>query len=297
MTVCVLALDAADYRLAKNWDCNNLLLCRNREIETFSWSKDEPYTPEVWATVATGVSPAGHGIGHSKQELQWDNPLLRLGSKLTQGLPPKYRQQLGRPFREHGAKSTFQTINDGFDTAFDHTLSWPGLGEAPHLKRMWTLADDVTRGSTTKQDVQDEMKQLTGQELGYLATMQGNEYGVIGVHAHVLDIGGHFYCESPDELKKWYKWVDTQVGWLREQCEALVILSDHGMQTSYLDDNNPGSHSWRPYIASQGIDDKLPESVYDVKDYLIRNRPDIIRPDDDARMDTPTETLEELGYI
>jgi len=296
-TLCVLALDAADYELIRQWDCPNLLLDKHAPIETFSWSKEEPYTPEVWATVATGVSPAIHGLNEERQEQEWNNPLLRLVSKATKHLPNGYRQRLGRPFRERGASSTFQTINSDVGHPFDHTLSWPGLGEASHLDQMWTLADNVTYGETAKHEITDELYQLTGQEFGYLEAMATTENALVGVHAHILDIAGHLYCDRPDELREWYEWVDGQVGRLREHCEQLVILSDHGMQTTYLDDSDPGSHSWRPYIAAQGIGDKLPPSVYDVREYLEANTDDGSRTSQTIEMDTPKQKLKDLGYI
>jgi len=218
-TVCVLALDAADYELVRRWDCQNILLNDHQAMETYAHSKDEPYTPEVWATVATGAPPEEHGIGETRQEVEWDNPLLRAGSHVTQHLPPRWRQLIGRPFRRRGATQTFVEVADGVDHPFDATLSWPGLGEAKH-------------------------------------------------------------------------------GELREQCERLVILSDHGMQTTATDDVSPGSHSWRSFVAVQGVMPPLPHTVHDVRSHL-----EVWAPDGDesgaadVSVDTPTETLENLGYI
>jgi len=296
-TVCVLALDAADYDLLKEWDCENLLLDDHQGIETFAWSHDQPYTPEVWATVATGVSPEKHGIGEQRQEMEWDNPVLRLGSHFTQHLPPRYRQKLGRPFRELGAESTFQEISNGVDHPFDDTLSWPGLGKAEHLKAMWQLADDANYGDVPKQRIEATFQSLTGQEIGYLEAMNETDNALVGVHAHILDIAGHLYAERPDELRTWYEWVDAQVGRLAKRCNRLVILSDHGIQTTYLNDDDPGSHSWRPYIAVQGLDGVLPQTVYDVREYLEANSENSTVTTEDVQMDTPEETLKDLGYI
>lgn len=297
-TVCVLALDAADYRLAREWDCRNLLLERHARLETFAHSKDEPYTPEVWASVATGIGPETHGLGERHQEVEWDNPLLRLGSRVTRRLPPRYRQALGRPFRERGATQTFQQIAADVSHPFDATLSWPGLGEATHLREMWTLADKVTRGDLGTQAVTETFHRLTGQELGFLAALADTDARLVGAHAHVLDIAGHLHASEPAALREWYEWVDRQVGRLRRDCERLAILSDHGMQTTATGDDAPGSHSWEAFVASQGIDAELPASVFDVRAYLEAARDD--RPERHTtavEMDTPTETLRDLGYL
>lgn len=297
-TICVLALDAADYSLLQRWGCENILLNDHGELDTFAWSKDEPYTPEVWATVATGETPAVHGIGEDRHDVEWDNPLLRAASRVTQHLPPAYRQALGRPFRERGATQSFETVHDDVSAAFDHTLSWPGLGEAAHLREMWSLADDVARGELTRGDVDGTFHALTGQELGYLVAMQHTDRRVVGAHAHILDIAGHLYCDRPTELRRWYEWVDAQAGWLREHCERLVILSDHGMRTSCIDSEDLGSHSWRAFISRQGVGGELPTDVHDVAAWLERERDGTrVRDTGAVDMDTPTEQLRELGYI
>jgi len=297
-TVCVLALDAADYELAQRWDCRNLLLENHDQIQTFAHSKDEPYTPEVWATVATGVGPEVHGIGEDQEEVEWDNPLLRLGSRVTRQFPPRYRQALGRPFRRRGASQTFQEVADHVDHPFDASLSWPGLGEAEHLREMWRVADRAVHDDLGERAVAETFHRLTGQEIGYLATLADTDARLVGAHAHVLDIAGHLHASEPDKLREWYEWVDQEVGRLRRHCDRLVVLSDHGMQTTATGDAEPGSHSWRAYIATQGLGEYLPESVFGVRQFLEGARDDR----DEAHttgveMDTPTETLQDLGYL
>ncbi|MFB1065913.1 hypothetical protein ACEWFR_18690, partial [Natrinema sp. H-ect4] len=62
MTVVVLALDALDAGLVDHFDLEAVRLESGGEIETFANTQSVPYTPEVWATVATGLEPAEHGI-------------------------------------------------------------------------------------------------------------------------------------------------------------------------------------------------------------------------------------------
>ena len=91
----VLGLDAADYRLAKRWDCENLLLDNHCGIRTFSYSLDVPATLEVWPTIATGVTPEEHGVVLDR--MGWDaTPGLALFVRLAQALPEAAHSWLSR---------------------------------------------------------------------------------------------------------------------------------------------------------------------------------------------------------
>jgi len=99
-TLAVVALDAADYQLAREWNCENILLDEHTELETFSYSGDDPVTLEVWTSVATGVHPREHGMESSGEQQEWNNPLLQLASSVTPYLLPKeLRVKLGTMLR------------------------------------------------------------------------------------------------------------------------------------------------------------------------------------------------------
>jgi hypothetical protein len=296
-TVCVLALDAADYRLAREWDCQNILLDEHRELETFAYSLDHPYTPEVWATVATGAHPEDHGIGAEKQESEWGNSLLRLASRLTQHLSPRTRQALGRPFRVLGASQTFQQVTEDVDHPFDDALSWPGITPAEQLREAWRLADDADRGDLAIPDLERRLQRLAGQQLGYLAAMHRSGCALVGAHCHTLDIAGHVYCEQPAQLAEWYDWMDQQVARLRDRVDQLLLLSDHGMETVALDDDNPGHHSYRALASSQGLQGPLPDSVFEVREHLEGWAGEPAVEPESVEMDTDREHLEALGYV
>jgi hypothetical protein len=296
-TVCVLALDAADERLAREWDCQNILLDEHGELETFAYSKDEPYTPEVWATVATGVGPETHGIGAEAQGQEWDNPLLRAASRVTEHLPSKARRKLGRPFRALGATHTMQRVADGVDHPFDATLSWPGIDGADHLQEAWRVGAEVEAGTMSQAEYDRIIRSLTGREVGWLAAMADTDLALVGTHAHVLDITGHIHCRDEAALREWYEWVDGQVGRLRERADRLLVLSDHGMQVSWLGDDDPGGHSWRALAASQGLGGALPGDVFGVRECLESWADAAAEGAPTVEMDTETEQLEALGYI
>jgi hypothetical protein len=296
--IAVLALDATDVRLARRWDCENLLLDDHQMLETYAHSLPFPRTVEVWPTVATGLSPDDHGIAGDGNE--WDNPLLRTASRVTQYLPREVRSTLGRPFQRSGEKRSIAR------TDADHVFSdgavryWPGIAEATHLIEAWRLMSFTSGGDITEGRLERELKGLTGEELGWLAVACEWNVPIAGVHSHVLDTAGHIYANRESKLREMYKWVDQQVGILRDRVDRLVILSDHGMQVGWLDDESPGTHSFEALVAAEGVDGPLPESVYDVREWLEAQFDDVDTSGGDdtaASSDTPVQHLKDLGYM
>jgi hypothetical protein len=78
--------------------------------------------------------------------------------------------------------------------------------------------------------------------------------------------------------------------------DELLILSDHGMKNGLIDDSAPayGSHSFRAFAATT-IDDPLPETVFDVFEWVESH---VERgEEDDEELEMPKERLRKLGYI
>jgi len=77
--------------------------------------------------------------------------------------------------------------------------------------------------------------------------------------------------------------------------DELLILSDHGMTNELIDDQNVdfGVHSFRAFAATTS-DDPLPESVFDVRDWIEAHVEDA---EEEDAMEMPKERLRELGYI
>jgi hypothetical protein len=295
-TIAVLALDAADVRLAREWDCENLLLDDHRRLETYAHSLDFPRTVEVWPTVATGLGPEEHGVAGDANE--WENPLLQSARRVTRYLPRGVRATLGRPFQRAGADRSMARTDA--DHVFESGVVryWPGLTDAEHVLAAWRLMSLASGGEITEEALRREMEGFTGEELGWLAVASEWDVPVAGVHSHVVDIAGHVYCDREARLRETYEWADREVGRLRERVDRLVVLSDHGMQVGWLDDDDPGTHSFDALVAAEGVDGPLPESVYDVRAWLEREMDAPTAGDDrTARSDTPTEHLRDLGYV
>lgn len=296
----VLALDAADPVLIERWDCQNLQLQTHRQIETFAYTLDLPYTPEVWCSVATGVGPETHGVGDSS--FTWDNPLLRVVSKATQYLPHYYRRQLGTLVA--GGRSEKDDMMSFEVTDHDHVFEdgvvkgWPGITPAENLSLAWADLGAADEGDLTDTEFQNRLVSRTGEEFGWLAAaVEHGDAPIAGVHSHILDAAGHTYAADEPTLRRIYCTVDSMVGDLRERVDRLVLLSDHGMQAECLGDDTPGKHSWRA-VMSTTVDDSLPESVLDVREWLEKHRREEAgREGSVVSVDTPTDHLQDLGYL
>lgn len=295
-TIAVVALDAADYRLLERWNCDQLLLDSHGSLETFSHSLKEPHTLEVWPTIATGVSPEKHGIGPTEDhQTKWDNPIIDFGRKLTSwALPQEFRTQLGKTLLATGASVEHSYPTTDVDHVFDAAHMWPGVMPASHLGQAWDLLNGLYEGQFDDGELEYELFELTHQELNWTAV----QTGLVGVHCHVLDVAGHAYCRREDRLRHYYERVGHLVSALRTCVDEVIILSDHGMQVDWLDDENPGSHSFDAAISTT-MDCSLPSHVTEVADWLDRHRPSPEEEADSAEaiVDTTREQLEELGYL
>lgn len=293
-TLCVIALDAADYELVRRWKCKNILLDEHGAMDVFSHSLDVPYTPEIWTTVATGKHPENHAVEGDVRE--WNNAALEALSTMTQWLPSDFRELLGGPFRRAGAKRSFKRTDANH--VFDRVFGWPGITSADHLWEAWEWFSQAENNQLTTRELDRKLRGNTGQELGWLAAMSKSECSLIGVHAHVLDVVGHVSATDPERLRYVYEWVNELIGWLRSIVDQLVILSDHGMQTTVTNDEDPGRHSMRAFVAAQGVSQSVPESVFDVRDWLDAERG--TQSDDDGSevdISAVSEHLSDLGYL
>lgn len=300
MTVIVLALDALDAGLVEYFDADGFRLGSSGRIETFAHSKQDPYTPEVWATVATGVGPDEHGVTGAGTS-EWENPLLEFASKFTGRLSESTRGTLGRFVRN----TTNQRESIGHterETVFDQegavVRNWPSVTDGRDLQQAWDLMNAVAEGMP-KQVFEQELLCLCAEQFGWTREILNHDVPLAGVHVHTLDAVGHAFADDAESLERIYRrvgrFVDKLVVALGEDDE-LLLLSDHGMCVEFLDadaEANPATHSWRAYASA--TTDEIPESVYDVRAWIEDHLSATTGRTDDVEM--PVEQLRELGYI
>lgn len=299
-TLAVIALDAADYRLAEEWNCRNVLLDNHDRIETFAYSRDQPITLEVWTSVATGAHPREHGLSSTGEQQTWTNPLLRSASAVAPYVLPKpARIRLGTLLRGDGGDTELTFRQTDHDHAFPAggVYAWPGITPATHLSQTWHWLELAESGDITHDELWRRLYANAGKELGWVLGMNETSLPVVGVHMHVLDAAGHAYATSEDDLRAVYERVDEMLGTIRQQVDRLVVLSDHGMEVDWIDgDDDPGSHSWR---ASFGTTESgpLPERLLDVRSWLDDHVESRSEATDAAELDATRAQLEDLGYL
>ncbi|PCR91572.1 alkaline phosphatase family protein [Natrinema ejinorense] len=307
MTVIVLALDALDAGLVEHFDLEDVRLESSGELETFARTQDLPYTPEVWATVATGLPPADHGVtGGGTSE--WDNPVLEGLSRVSGRLDESTRGTLGKVVRsrtgerERIGRTDAESMFDA-DRAVVH--NWPGVDDGRPLQRAWDLMNAVAQGMP-RSEFERELFGQCAQQFAWAREMLRHPVSIAGVHVHALDAAGHAYADDEDALRRAYARVG---GFVRELADALeegddlLVCSDHGMRAAFYPPDageNPATHSWRAYASSTTA--SVPASVFDVREWVEsrarRTRVGGSGPAaGDEAIDLPTDHLRELGYL
>lgn len=308
-TLGIVALDAADYALAREWNCENILLERHRELETFAYSGKHPNTLEVWTSAATGVGPADHELASTGEQQQWQNPALKYASTVAPYLLPKQaRITIGTWLRgdsdENGdvGMTLRQTSHSHLFQPDGHVVRWwPGVTPGDHLSQTWHWLNLASSDEISDDELWRRLYGNAGLEAGWLQGMGQTGVAVAGVHMHVLDAAGHAFATHPDRLREVYERVDRLLGSVREHVDELLVLSDHGMQVEWVDgDSEPGFHSWRA-LASTTLPEEPPAHVFGVRDWVEARADDFgggrsaeHRP---AVMDTTEDQLRDLGYL
>lgn len=293
-TIAVLALDAADFELLRRWDCKNILLKNHRDLETVAFTHDLPYTPEVWATVATGLSPEEHGVSGKTEE--WDSFLLNSASPVIKRFPDSFRTRAGKIAERFGANTKQPSLVN--DTVFSNGMlvQWPGITEANHFKEAQHWLSLINDGKLSERELRNRLMANTGMEFGWLMGTSYTDLPIVGIHSHVLDVAGHVYANRPDKLKEYYLFVDSLAKNLRDKCDELVIISDHGMQVGVLNDAHPGTHSWRAFIGTT-LDEDLPSNVIEIAEWLKPMTSPSSNETVREHLDAPEDHLRELGYL
>ena len=296
MTLVILALDALDTKLVEHYGRDEYKLRNYAQMETVAHQFEHPFTPEAWATAATGLHPTEHGVTDSGTS-SWDNPLIDFASNFVGHLDVHTRAKIGNIINATiGAEYTVGVTDKPtmFDPDYAVVHNWPGVANGDELREVWQITD----GDPPKEYFERELKGKAVQQLAWAKEMLEHPVALAGVHVHTIDMASHAYGEDEAELGRLYEWVAEKVVEIREalgEDDDLLILSDHGSYTSFLDPGEvPGKHAFRAFASTTHEDDP-PESIFDVKSWVEAH----IDPDvgTETELDLPKEQLRELGYI
>jgi hypothetical protein len=296
MTMIVLALDALDTALVEHYDIETYRLDGWTRMETVAHQFEHPFTPEAWATVATGLHPTEHGVTEEGTS-SWDNPVIDFASQFVGHLGVHTRATLGNAITAvTGEEYTVGTtdVPTVFDPGYAVVHNWPGVANGDELRKCWQITD----GDPPKEQFERELLGMGAQQFGWAREMTDHPIALAGVHVHTVDMASHAYGDQEAELHRLYEWVAERVAEIREALgpdDHLLVLSDHGSYTSFLDPGEvPGKHAFRAFASTTHPDDP-PESVFEVKEW-IEERIDTGAVQE-SELDLPTEQLKDLGYI
>lgn len=300
MTLVILGIDALDASQIENFEMNEVLLKSYGEMETFSYMLDRPHTGEVWPTIATGLHPREHGITGAS-EAEWDNRLVEFASRFTGHLQFSTRNKLGNAANKLLGASweLAETDCDSFlDDPDRECHNWPGVHKSSELERLWRTLQIVNNNGMSQAEFDRALYGEAAEKFGWVNEMLRHETELVATHIHIVDLAGHVYGTDEDHYRSFYNWVNQKIHEVKEQMsedDNMMILSDHGMKTTWTDpdDENAPEHSFRAFSATSF--ETRPTNVFDVREW-VENHVCTVEASTE-QVDLPEEQLRQLGYI
>ena len=297
MTLVVLGIDALDSRLVRRFCGDSIKLNKSGEMETISQNRDRPHTTQVWPTMATGLHPREHGMGVDRAG-EWNNPVIEALSKKLSFLSLEHRKKLGNIISGvTGDDWNFPTVEeDTFadrDGVFLH--NWPGVVHPEVLRRAWDEINYSVENRTSEQEFDLLVKSMGASKFEWIREAMQYDVPVVGSQIHAIDSAGHAYSRNEQKYKEYYQWVEGKIRTIinnTDTSDDILIVSDHGICVSWLDEHDIGLHSWYAYSASTTED--RPKNVLDVRQWIEENSEQNSENDE---LDLPEGQLKELGYI
>lgn len=325
MTVVVLGLDALDPDLVDEKDHPNLTLAAHRPIETISSSKGEPSTHELWPTIFTGLEPEEHGLVLDEDGVAWGNPLLRIGSTVSDyALPDRIQRKIGEWILTNTEEDAFRTPASYFEeqaisTIFDDFESKPiGIpnyvidtdsGDREHILRQnlgpLFERDATATGGHVTSDPSEFYERCLEMAMVRIARMRrslrSNKYELVFGYTSALDLIGHVGHDKPAMQDEAMEEVDHFVGELKndlEEEDELLIVSDHGLKN--------GVHTTPAMVA--GTNSEMVASISSVLDVRSaieeelqkndhRPSPRTFKRTGSSGAEHVQDQLEDLGYM
>lgn len=301
MTLVVLGLDALDPVHVERSGTEAFQLSTWGECETFAHMYEKPHTSEVWPTVATGLHPTEHGMTEDRTS-RWDNQVVDFASQFTGRLSGKHRAVLGEiAQRITGADWELREVETPtfLDGQGRVVHNWPGVYRGEELQRAWGVFRRANQNDMSTQEFDRRIRGIAAEQFGWCREMLNHDLNLVATHIHVIDATGHVYRDDEERYYDAYRWTADRLAEVRSAMspeDELLILSDHGIETSWLpgeQEQDHGTHSWRAFSSSTL--DTRPESVFEVKSWVEDHIDDATWEEDE--LDVPEEQLRDLGYI
>lgn len=241
--------------------------------------------------------------------------ILSLERKIVQILPKRLNRFIEGQLNERGVirKSFVEQRLDEVESILDKAtapelISIPGINwdhSNRELKQMIEPYSKIIDG-TKRHIIQSDPEQF--EQFAFKAdierlvrtlhTIESRRPDLLIVHFFSLDLIQHIWVENEKKMQRWYGLYDhflNQVMHCSGENDTIVVLSDHGMQSS-------GIHSQNAfYGASKEIWQEDSYEMIDLADILKneleKHRPENTNPSNFELADNTKTHLEDLGYF
>lgn len=251
MRCLILAIDSLEYEIAKNFP--NLKQKEFGKVIVPLTHDGEPYTPVVWGSFISGLSPSENKI-YEEPVLKWENPVLQrirefLGKRRSM---PHLKNHVGKVLVSLGFKMTtegiFHTMADfkekNISTIFDFAkkpiaISVPSYNEDPINQYLRRRIYDVYQNGLAEEVLEKEILEIFYDQAERNFEKLDEEWDLFMVHFYAVDVFSHLYPNNNSKFYKLYAELDNMVKKIKNKVNDsfIFVVSDHGhrngLHTSY----------------------------------------------------------------
>ena len=201
--IAVFAIDALEYALVEELKCRNLMqqFYGKTDISEFS----QPRTMVLWSSFITGKNKEKDVLAGGNREMwekRWpvkETFFSRFKSPVVIDLPG-----FSYDVKVHGESR--KLLKSFFEAASGE--------EKEKIRKQYN------------QDAFDHHKKVRGQ---FLKSIEEGGHDFVLGYFSVADVVGHLNFGNKQVMKMIYQELDEIAGKIKEKCEKLLVLSDHGM--------------------------------------------------------------------
>jgi predicted AlkP superfamily phosphohydrolase/phosphomutase len=252
MKILIFGIDALDYDLVNLFGLKNLTQTCYGKIsvkEFVGYGSDDPFTPTVWASFLTGLSPEEHRV-YTKGVFK--NPFidkiyqlqLRLGISrfLPFSVEDIFLKPLGLNKRREDNQALWQVNKDYFkknniETIFDIADAFLALNVPTYNRQHQMQTEDnivhkkFLEQKINKRQFLDSLHSLIEKETEEFSGVLKKDSQLIMLYTHIADTAGHSLRGDLIAMWEIYTHIDDNFKKLISQiADALIlVVSDHGM--------------------------------------------------------------------
>ena len=242
-----MAIDSLEYEIAKNF--SHLTQTEFGKTIVPLANGEEPYTPVVWGSFITGLTPVEHGI--------FEGPALKWNSSTLQKLKAfmeksnfygRYHEGVGNLMVKLGFKMTpdhiFHTKEDfkskNIQTIFDFAkkpvvISVPSYNEERVNQYLRRRLFDVHRKGLPEKVLEEEAWEVFYKRLQNTMEKLDEDWDLFMVHFFIVDTFGHLYPKYNPSFERLYNELDEIVDRIKKKMRDtfIFVVSDHGHQNCH----------------------------------------------------------------